>query len=58
MDKINQLFLETLRKAEKEEKREYVFAAIWSLMKEIRIYHNRGFMEKILFNLQTRNLTF
>ena len=44
MDKINQLFIETLKKAEQEGKKEYVFAAIWGLMKEIRVYHDKGFM--------------
>lgn len=58
MDKINQLFLETLRKAEKEEKKEYVFAAIWSLMKEIRVYHDKGFIEKILFKIAKKKLDF
>ncbi|MFR8711344.1 MAG: hypothetical protein ACLVEN_03820 [Anaerotignum lactatifermentans] len=58
MDKINQLFIETLKKAEQEGKNEYVFAAIWSLMKEIRGYHDKGFMEKILFQIARKKLDF
>lgn len=58
MDNINQLFIETLKKAEQEGKKEYVFAAIWSLMKEIRGYHDKGFMEKILFQIANKKLDF
>ena len=35
-----------------------MLAAIWSLMKEIRGYHDKGFMEKILFQIARKKLDF
>ena len=35
-----------------------MFAAIWSLMKEIRVCHDNGFIEKILFKIAKKKLDF
>ena len=58
MNKINQLFIDTLRKAEKEEKKEYVFAAIWSLMKEIQEFSRMGFLKSLIYEIALKKINF
>ena len=58
MDNINQLFIETLKKAEQEGKKEYVFAAIWSLMKEIQEFSQMGFLKSLIYEIALKKINF
>lgn len=58
MDKINQLFIETLKKAEQEGKNEYVFAAIWGLMKEIQEFSQMGFLKSLIYEIALKKINF
>lgn len=55
---INQLFIEALKKAEQEGKKEYVVAAIWSLMKTIQRFSEMGFMESIVYEVAFKKINF
>ena len=58
MDKINQLCIERLKKAGQEGKKEYVFAAIWSLMKEIQEFSQMGFLKSLIYEIALKKINF
>lgn len=55
---INHLFIETLRRAELENKKEYVIAAIWSLMKYIQKFYEKGYLESIVYQIALKKINF
>lgn len=58
MDEIDNLFIETLKRAEQEGKKEYVIAAIWSLMKDIRGFSKMGFLESLVYEIAVKKINF
>lgn len=50
--------METIKRAEQEGKNKDVIAGIWHLMREVREYHEKGFMEKLLFQIARKKLYF
>lgn len=58
MDETNQIFIETLKRAEHEGKKEYVIAAILSLMRDIRKFCDMGFLESIIYQIALKKINF
>ncbi len=58
MEQLYPFFMETIKRAEQEGKNKDVIAGIWHLMREVREYHEKGFMEKLLFQIARKKLYF
>lgn len=58
MDKINQLFIDSIIKAEKDNKKDYVIAGIWHLLKSIRKFYEMGFIETLVYQIALKKINF
>lgn len=58
MEQLYHLFVDTIKRAEQEGKDDDIIAGIWRLMQDIKVYYEKGFMEKLLFQIAKKKLDF
>lgn len=58
MEQLYHLFVDTIKRAEQEGKDDDIIAGIWRLMQDIKVYYEKGFMEKLLFQIAKKKLYF